>query len=393
MATALQQIIDTLISVLHSSSKTINLHEPTLNGAEWQYVKDCIDTGWVSSVGSYVDRFEQNLAKYTGHNYAIATTNGTSALHACLHVAQVQQNDEVLIPTLTFVATANAVSYCGAIPHFVDSNPSNLGIHIPKLRNYLSKTTKLHKQQCINKTTGRPIKALIAMHSFGHPVELDELSTLCQEFHLTLIEDAAEALGSLYRGQHVGHKGLMSILSFNGNKIVTTGGGGAILTNDESLAHLAKHITSTAKIPHAWQITHDQIGFNYRMPNINAALGCAQLEQLPSFIEKKRKLAEIYRQTFTDLPYAAIFIEPEYAKSNYWLNLLMLDKNYLHLKDELLAQSHQFGIAIRPAWTLMHHLPMYCSMPRMDVSIAEELSKRIICLPSSVNLLDKINNQ
>ena len=275
----------------------------------------------------------------------------------------------------------------------MDSDPSNLGIHIPKLQNYLSNIVKIHKQQCINKITGRPIKALIAMHSFGHPVDLDALSTLCQEFHLTLIEDAAEALGSFYRKQHVGHKGLMSILSFNGNKIITTGGGGAILTNDEQLAHLAKHITSTAKIPHAWQIAHDQIGFNYRMPNINAALGCAQLEQLPGFIEKKRKLAEIYRQTFADIPYADIFIEPKYAKSNYWLNLLMLDKNCLHLKDEILTQSHQSGIAIRPAWNLMHHLPMYSSMPCMDVSFAEALVKRIICLPSSVNLLDNINNQ
>ncbi len=393
MATALQQITDRLISVLHRTSQTINLHEPTLKGAEWKYVKDCIDTGWVSSVGSYVNRFEQHLKKYTGHNYAIATTNGTAALHTCLQLAQVQQNDEVLIPTLTFVATANAVSYCGAIPHFVDSDPSNLGIHVPKLRNYLSKITNIHKQQCINKTTGRPIKALIAMHSFGHPANLNPLSDLCQEFHLTLIEDAAEALGSFYRGQHVGHKGLMSILSFNGNKIVTTGGGGAILTNNESLAHLAKHITSTAKIPHAWQISHDQIGFNYRMPNINAALGCAQLEQLPNFIEKKRTLAEVYRKAFADLPYAAIFTEPEYAKSNYWLNLLMLDKNFIHLKDELLAQCHLSGIAIRPAWTLMHQLPMYCSMPRMDISMAEELIKCIICLPSSVNLLDNINKQ
>lgn len=382
----LDQIVYQLKNVLRKEDELVPLHEPSFTGKEWVYVKNCLDTGWVSSAGKYVDRFEEKLAQFTGVNHAIAVVNGTAALHVCLKLAGVEQGDEVLLPALTFVATANAVHYCGAIPHFIDSDIESLGINPKKLDNYLGEIALISNGICYNKQTMRPIKAVIAVHTFGHPVDLDRLLVVCQKYRLELIEDAAEALGSYYKQQHTGNWGKLSTLSFNGNKIITTGGGGAILTNDSSLAKLAKHVSTTAKLPHRWAYLHDQVGYNYRLPNFNAALGCAQLEQIEQFIQNKRALAEQYRQAFTNVQGLSFFKEPSYARSNYWLNVLLLDEEYAARRDSLLLATHEQGILTRPPWTLLNKLPMFQSSPRMDLSIAESLEQRIINIPSSASL-------
>lgn len=376
-------IIDTLKSCLPVTRETIALHAPCFTGNERNYVMECLDTGWVSSVGQFVDRFETMLADYTGVKRAIATVNGTAALHICLKLAGVKSGDEVLVPTLTFVATANAVSHCGATPHLVDSEERTLGLDPYKLKDYLTGLAEIRNETCFNRLTGRPIRAVVPVHTFGHPVDLDPLVELSARFKITLIEDAAESLGSYYKGRHTGQFGKMAALSFNGNKTVTTGGGGAILTNDESLADKAKHLTTTARVSHQWGYFHDQIGYNYRMPNINAAIGCAQLEQLPGFIAKKRALAERYRRAFQGLSGVGFFIEPEFARSNYWLNVLLLDEANVLLRDELLDVTNKNAIMTRPAWTLMHKLPMYRDCPRMNLKTAENLEARLINIPSS----------
>lgn len=379
-------IIDTLKRCLPGQRDVVGLHEPCFDGNEWAYVKDCLDSGWVSSVGKYVDIFEEMLAKYTGVKKAIAVVNGTAALHICLVLAGVEQEDEVLVPALTFVATANAVSYCGAVPHFIDSEERTLGMDPYKLGDYLQSVTQIKSGECLNKYTGRRIKAVVPMHTFGHPVDLDPLVEVCNRFGLTLIEDAAESLGSFYKGRHTGNWGLLSTLSFNGNKTITTGGGGAILTNDEKLGKMAKHITTTAKVPHRWEYFHDQVGFNYRLPNINAALGCAQMEHLPDFIEKKRALAELYQKAFSGIRGVQFFVEPEFAQSNYWLNVLLLDEEYADQRDELIAATNHVGIVTRPAWTLMNKLPMFQKCPKMNLKTVESLESRVINIPSSVFL-------
>lgn len=363
-----------------------SLHEPRFSGNEWVYVKECLDTGWVSSVGKFVDRFEEDLAAYTGVKRAIAVVNGTAALHICLLLAGVEPGDEVLLPALTFIATANALSYCGAIPHFVDSEETTLGVDPHKLHRYLEEICEARADGCYNRQTGRRIKALVPMHTFGHPVDLDPLVELCRTFNIVLIEDAAESLGSFYKGAHTGQRGLLSALSFNGNKTITTGGGGAILTNDEELGRLAKHITTTAKVPHRWEFMHDMVGYNYRMPNINAALGCAQLEELPNFLLAKRALAEHYSQAFAPLSGLKFFSEPAHARSNYWLNTLLLDDGYAGERNSLLAATNDAGIMTRPVWTLMHKLPMFTAAPRMDLQTSESLENRLINIPSSVML-------
>jgi len=386
-STFIQHIVDTMKSVLPTNSNHIVLHEPEFSGNEWKYVKECIDTRWVSSVGKFVDSFEEKLVEFTRAKYAIAVVNGTSALHVCLKLVGVEQNDEVLVPTLTFVATANAVSYCGAIPHFVDSTETTLGLDPEKLGQYLGEISEIRAEGCFNKTTGRRIKAVVPMHTFGHPVDLDPLLELCNQYGLELVEDAAESLGSYYKGRHTGNLGKVSALSFNGNKIVTTGGGGAILTNNLQLAKLAKHLTTTARVQHKWSLSHDMIGFNYRMPNINAALGCAQLEQLPRFIENKRKLAEKYCKAFYNIKGIRFFSEPEFAKSNYWLNVLLLDRKFEIKRDEILEATHRHGIMTRPAWSLIHELNLYKGCPMMDdLSVAKDLERRLINIPSSAVL-------
>jgi perosamine synthetase len=379
-------IVRRVVEVLGSARAQIPLHEPTFAGNEWQYVKECLDTGWVSSVGSYVDRLETDLADYTGARRAVVVVNGTAALYIGLKVLGVKQGDEVLVPSLSFVATANAVAHCGAVPHFVDSEASTLGIDVPLLNEYLTRVARVRDGECINSATGARIAALIPMHTFGHPVDLDALLQLGERFRIPVLEDAAESLGSLYKGRHTGTFGALGALSFNGNKIVTTGGGGALITDDEALAKRAKHLTTTARLSHRWSFIHDEVGYNFRMPNLNAALGCAQLEQLPGFIERKRQLAVRYADAFKAISGARIFIEPSFARSNYWLNALLLDRADARLRDQLLTDLNAAGVLARPAWNLLHTLPMFAASPRMQLSGAIDLTNRIVNLPSSASL-------
>ncbi len=379
-------VVAAVRSVLGDAAQTIALHEPEFAGREWDYVKECLDTGWVSSVGSFVDRFERDLAACTGAAHAIATSNGTSALHICLLLAGVKAGDEVLMPALTFIATANAVSYIAAVPHFVESETVSLGVDAAKLDAYLAQTARLVDGVCTNRRTGAPIRALVVMHVFGHPSDLDALADVARRWRVVLIEDAAESLGSTHRGKHTGNVGAVSALSFNGNKVVTTGGGGAILTNDALLARRAKHLTTTARTPHRWNFLHDEVGYNYRLPNLNAALGCAQLERLPSLIERKRRLATRYQQAFADVEGVRFLREPPETHSNYWLNAIVLDSRHAARRDEVLAFLNDAGYMSRPVWTLMHRLPMYAACPRMDLPVAEELEACVINLPSSAKL-------
>lgn len=381
--------LDAVRSVLGRPSNTLALHEPEFAGREWDYVKECIDTGWVSSVGSFVDRFERDLAAYTGAAHAIATSNGTSALHICLLLAGVQPGDEVLMPTLTFIATANAASYAGAVPHFVDSETGSLGVDAAKLDVHLRDAAHLVDGVCVNRRTGSPIRALVVMHVFGHPADLDALVAVAQRWNLVLIEDAAESLGSTYHGRHTGNAGRLAALSFNGNKVVTTGGGGAVLTNDAALGRRAKHLTTTARTPHRWNFLHDEVGYNYRLPNLNAALGCAQLERLPSMVERKRRLAARYDAAFAAVPGVTFLREPAGTSSNYWLNAIVLDADRAGRRDDLLAALNDAGYMSRPVWTLMHRLPMYAACPRADLTLAEQMETRVINLPSSPKLADR----
>ena len=383
-----EKIIATVERVLKNKTKPIALHAPSFQGNEWAYVKECIDTGWVSSVGSYVDRFERDLAEVTGVKRAIATVNGTAALHVSFLLAGVEPGDEVLTPALTFIATTNAVSYCGATPHFVDSELRTLGMDPVTLNDYLNEVAEVRREACFNKKTGRRIRAVAPMHTFGHPIDIDAMMDICNRFNIALVEDAAESLGSYYRGRHTGQWGKVSALSFNGNKIVTTGGGGAILTNDEKLGTLAKHLTTTAKLPHRWEFNHDRIGFNYRLPNINAALGCAQLEQLSRFVEQKRMLTKRYIDEFKEISGVSIFQEQTFARSNYWLNAMLLDPEQRNARDMLLQKMNDNKIQARPAWTLMYRMPMYRQCPRMECPVAEDISDRLINIPSSACLTE-----
>ena len=363
---------------------TVPLHAPSFFGSEWNYLKECLDSTFVSSVGKYVDKFEQQIADFTGAKYAITVVNGTAALQIALILAGVEKGDEVLIPSLTFVATANAVTYCNATPHFVESEMSTLGVDYAKLEDYLTKTTSKISGQCVNKKTGRIIRALVPMHTFGHPNEMDSLVSISEKFNLILIEDAAESLGSYYKSKHTGTFGLLGTFSFNGNKIITTGGGGAIITDDKKLAIRAKHITTTAKIPHLWDYQHDEIGFNYRMPNLNAALGSAQIEQLPDKLSSKRDLFLKYKKALAAIKGVTLVSEPENSKSNYWLQTIMLDDEVCAYRDAILESTNKAGISTRPAWRLIHTLTPYKKSPRMDLDVAERLSRRMINIPSSL---------
>jgi perosamine synthetase len=312
--------------------------------------------------------------------------NGTAALHLCVKLAGVVAGDEMLVPSLTFVATANAVSYCDAIPHFVDCDDATLGVDAAKLALYLEKCADLRGDTCYNRATGRRIRALIVMHTFGNPAELDALAAVCRRFGLVMIEDAAEALGSTYRGRHAGNHGLMSALSFNGNKVVTTGGGGALLTSDAELGRHARHLSTTARLDLAGRFVHDEVGYNYRLPNLNAALGCAQLEQLADLLDKKRRLAARYRAAFANIAGARLFSPAAHTNSNHWLNTLIIERADVGERDEILGTLNAAGIQARSAWALMHHLPMYRDCPRMDLTVAESLERRIVNLPSSAHL-------
>ena len=383
---AVESIVHAVRAALRSPAGPVALHEPCFAGREWEYVKECLDTGWVSSVGTFVDRFERDLEAFTGARRAVAVANGTAALHVCLLLAGVKPGDEVLVPALTFIATANVVAYCHATPHFIDSEEATLGAGAAKLADYLKDVCEVRGGEAFNRRSGRRIAALMPMHTFGFPVDLDGLQELARRFRIPLVEDAAESLGSYYHGVHTGNRGLISGLSFNGNKTVTTGGGGAVLTNDEELGRMAKHITTTARVPHRWSFLHDQVGYNYRMPNINAALGCAQLEQLPAFLAQKRVLHDRYVSAFAGVKSARILSEQAGSKSNYWLNCLLLDPGQAALRDDILAATNDAGLMTRPVWTLMHKLPIYADCPRMDLSVAESLEARLINLPSSARL-------
>ena len=366
------------------------LHEPNFSGNEWIYLKECLDSTFVSSVGKFVDRFELDLAAYTGSKYVVAVVNGTAALHIALKLAGVKPNDEVLIPALTFVATANAVTYCGATPHFVDSDERTLGVDATKLRDYLTSQTEQCNGLCINRDTGQVIRAFVPMHAFGHPVDLDGLLAIAHDFNIALVEDAAESLGSYYRGQHTGTFGLMGTLSFNGNKTITTGGGGAILTNNTELARHAKHLTTTAKLPHAWEYCHDAIGYNYRMPNLNAALGCAQLEQLSSMLIAKRVLFQRYYAAFAAVEGVKLMAEPEQCQSNYWLQTLLLEAEQANQRDVILKTTNDAGFMTRPAWILMHELKSFSGCPKMDLACAKLIALRLINIPSSSSLVSAV---
>lgn len=365
----------------------VALHEPHFSGNEWKYVKECLDTGWVSSGGKFVDEFERKLCELTGARHAIAVVNGTAALHICLKLAGVIADEEVLMPSLTFVASANAVIYCNAVPHFIDVEERTLGVCPLKLEQYLEEVAVMHEGICRNRRTGRRIRALVPMHTFGHPVNLSGLKSVADRYCIQMVEDAAESLGSLYKGTHTGNMGFVSSLSFNGNKIATTGGGGAILTNHPETASLAKHLTTTAKLPHRWRFDHDAVGYNYRLPNINAALGCAQLESLPESVMRKRQLFERYKASFADLRGLRVFEEPLECRSNYWLQALLLDVDHAHLCDEILGATNDVGFMTRPVWTPMHQLEHFSSCPRMNLPVTESLSQRIINVPSSPQLV------
>jgi perosamine synthetase len=380
------RLIEAIRLAIRSDAKTVSLHEPSFEGKEWDYVKECLDTGWVSSVGKYVDLFEEHLTQYTGAKRAVSVVNGTAALQVCCRLVGVQPGEEVLVPALTFIATTNAVHYVGAIPHFVDCDETTLGVDPYALRTHLKQIAEYRSGACYNKKTGRRISALIVVHIFGHPADLDALQELCSEFHLELIEDAAESLGSKYKGKHAGTLGKVASLSFNGNKIITTGGGGAILTDDEELANLAKHLTTTAKKKHPWMYSHDQIGYNFRLPNINAALGCAQLEKLDAFVDRKRRLAERYEEAFRGMDGVKLHREPSFARSNYWLNALLFDSADFSKRDAFLNYGHEHGLMVRPAWTLMHRLLIYKDCPRAPLLVSEDIEKRLVNLPSSSQL-------
>jgi perosamine synthetase len=365
------------------------LHEPCFAGNELTYLKECLDSGWVSSVGRYVDRFESDLCAFTGSRHAVAAVNGTAALHVCLLLAGVQQYDEVLLPSLTFVATANAVQYCRAIPHFVESSPISLGVDPVKLTDYLTDIVKATVDGPRNRLTGRMLRALVVMHVFGHPADLDPLADVCDRFGIVLVEDAAESLGSFYKGRHSGLTGRLAALSFNGNKIITSGGGGAVLTQDDDLARHAKHLTTTARVPHRWNFLHDEVGYNYRMPNINAALGCAQLDQLPAYLAAKQRLANRYAEAFRGIEGIDIFRPPDYADSNHWLNAILLSNADMAARDAVLEATNAAGFATRPVWTLMHRLAIHQGCPAMCLDVAEDLEARIVNLPSSAALADR----
>lgn len=379
-----KDIIGAIRSV--SGAGTIPLHEPYFSGNEWKYVKECLDSTFVSSVGAFVDRFEADLASYTGARHAVVVVNGTAALQISLLLAGVIPQDEVLVPSLTFAATSNAVTHRGAIPHFIDSEERTLGADPHALREYLRSIVDRRSGLSINRHTGRVIRAVVPVHIFGHPADMAGILAVAGEFNLAVIEDAAESLGSTLEGRHAGTFGCLGALSFNGNKTITTGGGGAILTDDPLLARRAKHLTTTAKLPHRWEYRHDEVGYNFRLPNLNAALGCAQLEKLPDLINAKRRLYERYAHAFAGLPNVELKREPSGSRSNYWLQSLLLTEEDAAQRDIILAATNDAGLMTRPAWILNHRLAPFRKCPRMPLPVAESLERRLINIPSSAQL-------
>jgi aminotransferase in exopolysaccharide biosynthesis len=365
---------------IYRTNEFIPLHAPTFAGNELKYVTETIQSTFVSSVGKFVDDFERKMEAFTGTAKAVATVNGTAALHASLYMAGVKANDYVITQALTFVATCNALHHMGAQPIFVDVSKVSLSLCPVALDNYLTENAFSNESGCFHKTDQRRISAVVPMHTFGHPAELDELVAVCSKWNIVLVEDAAESLGSYYKGKHTGTIGQLGALSFNGNKIITTGGGGMVLCRDAVLGARTKHITTTAKVPHPYEFFHDEPGFNYRLPNLNAALGCAQIEVLPEFLKQKRQLAERYKTFFADTEFSFV-VEPEYAQSNYWLNAVICPDT--ESRDQLLKVTNESGVMTRPIWKLMHRLPMFQNAHRGELAVSEWIEEHLINLPSS----------
>ncbi|MGF1726749.1 LegC family aminotransferase [Photobacterium nomapromontoriensis] len=375
-----QEIVE-FIRDIYKTDQFIPLHAPTFNGHEMAYVAETIQSTFVSSVGKFVDDFERKIETYTQSPRAVATVNGTAALHAALYMAGVERGDLVITQALTFVATCNALYHMGAEPIFVDVSNVSLGLCPKAVEAYLEQHAVLVEGRgCIHKQTGQRIRAVVPMHTFGHPVELDELVEVCSKWQLTLVEDAAESLGSFYKGKHTGTVGEFGALSFNGNKIITTGGGGIVLCRDADAGAQTKHVTTTAKVPHPYEFYHDEPGFNYRMPNLNAALGCAQMEVLPTFLVQKRQLAQHYQDFFAGTDFQFV-LEPDYAQSNYWLNAVICPD--VDMRDELLKVTNENGVMTRPIWKLMHRLPMFKNVMRGDLSQSEFIETHLVNLPST----------
>lgn len=368
------------IRELYQSNEFIPLHAPTFQGNELKYVSETIESTFVSSVGKFVDEFERKMEGFTGAAKAVATVNGTAALHAALYMAGVKRGDYVITQALTFVATCNALHHMGAEPIFIDVSKVSLSLCPVALDNYLRENAFSNESGCFHKTSQRRISAVVPMHTFGHPAELDELVAVCQKWHLSLVEDAAESLGSYYKGKHTGTIGELGALSFNGNKIITTGGGGMVLCRDAALGARTKHVTTTAKVPHPYEFFHDEPGFNYRLPNLNAALGCAQMEVLPKFLQQKREIAQQYQQYFSGTEFSFV-TEPDYAQSNYWLNAVICPD--MKSRDQLLKVTNDSGVMTRPIWKLMHRLPMFQHVPRGSLAVSKWLEGHLVNLPSS----------
>ncbi len=381
-----EAIHEIIRNVIDAPEEFTPMHIPIFGEREIDLLRECVESNFVSSAGSFCGRFETALGEFTGAKRAVLCVNGTSALHLSLLLAGVAQDEEVLIPSFTFVATANAVRYCGAVPHFIEIEERSLGVNVAKLSQWLETTTEARDGGVWNKSTGRRIRCLVPMHTFGHAVDMDALNAVAVQFGLVVVEDAAESLGSYYKDRHTGNDSLCAAISFNGNKIITTGGGGAILTNDDDLADRAKYLSTTAKIPHPWEMRHDAVGYNYRMPALNAALGCAQIEKLPDFLAKKRALAERYRAAFDGVDGLRFLSEPKWATSNYWLNTLVLDDDCGEAQGGLLELTNSEGIMTRPAWTPMHLLPLFSRCPKMDLTITESMARRVVNIPSTASL-------
>jgi len=374
-------VVHFIRTVFNKPNEFIPLHAPCFSGKEKEYLCECIDSTYVSSVGKFVDRFEEMVIEYTGSKKTVVCVNGTNALYLALLLAGVEANDEVITQPLTFIATANAISYCNAHPVFIDVDKDTMGLSPLKMKEWLKEHTEIKSNTCFNKSTHKRIQACVPMHTFGHPVHLDELVEICKEYHINLIEDAAESLGSFYKGRHTGTFGKIGVLSFNGNKTITTGGGGMLLFNDEKLGTHAKHLTTQAKVPHRWEFLHDHIGYNYRMPNINAALGCAQMEQLPNILNSKCELAKQYTDFFKNRN-EVFFIEPDNCSSNYWLNAIIL--NNREERDNFLTFTNDNGVMTRPIWQLMNKLPMFKDCQQGNLSNAEWFADRVVNIPSGV---------
>lgn len=377
------ETIDFIKSV-YGNMEFTPLSVPVFAGNEKKYLNECIDTTFVSSVGKFVDRFEEDMAKYTGAKKAVVCVSGTNALHMALMLVGVERDDEVLTQALTFIATCNALSYIGAHPVFLDVDRSTMGLSPDAMKEWLVRNAEVRNGECYNRNTRRKVKACVPMHTFGHPVRIEEIAALCKEWHIELVEDAAESIGSTYKGKHTGTFGKVGAISFNGNKTITTGGGGMMLFNDEELGTYAKHITTQAKVPHRWEFRHDHIGYNYRMPNINAALGCAQLENLDKYIASKRKVAAEYEAYFKNIDGINFFAEPENTFSNYWLNAVILpDKEY---QTKFLEETNDNGVMTRPIWELMNRLPMFENCENDGLQNTIWFADRVVNIPSSVRI-------